>query len=266
MYNYRDFIRVLRDLGLRQGSRILVHARLASLGEITGGPEAVLGAFLAVGKMIVAPTFTFSAMITPEVGPSGNGMEYGRAVDSNAGAQFFHADLPADPEMGSLAETLRHAQGAVRSEHPLVSFAGVGAESVLDSQTVEDPLAPIAALAEMDADVVLLGADHSANVSLHHAERLAGRRGFVRWALTPAGVVECPGMPGCADGFPAIADRLEGIVRRATLGPVTIESLPLRDLLHVAAGWIRMDPEALLCQKPGCARCSAVRASAAEQR
>lgn len=266
MYNYRDFIRVLRDLGLVQGSRILVHARLASLGEITGGPEAVLGAFLAVGKTVVAPTFTSSAMVTPEVGPSENGMEYGGAAEHNAAAQFFHPDLPADPKMGSLAEALRRAQGASRSEHPLLSFAGIGADDVLASQSLEDPLAPIGALAEMDADIILLGADHTANVSLHHAERLAGRRGFVRWALTPTGVVECPGMPGCSDGFPAIAGRLEGIVRRATLGPVTVESFPMRDLLHVAAGWIRVDPEALLCENDGCTRCAAVRATKIEER
>ena len=266
MFNYRDFIRVLRDLGLAQGSRILVHARLASLGEVTGGPEAVLGAFLAVGGTVVAPTFTYSAMVTPEIGPSDNGMGYGGASDRNAAAQFFHPDLPVDPEMGSLTEALRHAQGAARSEHPLFSFAGIGAEAALTAQSLEDPLAPIAALAEMDADVVLLGADHTANVSLHHAERLAGRRGFVRWALTPTGVVECPGMPGCSDGFPAIAGRLEGVVRRATLGPVTIESFPLRDLLHIAVGWIRMDPEALLCENEGCAQCAAVRASTTEKR
>jgi aminoglycoside 3-N-acetyltransferase len=265
MYNYRDFIRVLRDLGLGQGSRILVHARLDSLGEITGGAEAVLGAFLAVGRTVIAPTFTYSAMITPEVGPPGNGMEYGRQSDRNAAAQFFHPDLAADPEMGSLAEVLRHAHGAVRSDHPLLSFAGTGAEEVLASQSIDDVLAPIAALAELDADVVLLGADHKANVSLHHAERLAGRRGFIRWALTPTGVVECPDMPGCPNGFPAIAGRLEGIVRRATLGPMTIESFPMRDLLHIASGWIKMDPQALLCDDESCTRCSAVRRSTIEE-
>lgn len=265
MYNYRDFIRVLRDLGLRQGSRILVHARLDSLGEVTGGAEAVLGALLAVGQAVVAPTFTFSAMITPEVGPSDNGMDYGASADDNAGAMFYHPDLPSDPEMGTLAEALRQAQGALRSEHPLLSFAGIGAADVLESQSLENPLAPIAVLAETDADVILLGVDHTANVSLHHAERVAGRRGFVRWALTPTGVIECPGMPGCSNGFPAIAGRLEGIVRRATLGPITIESFPMRDLLHVASGWMKMDPLALLCDDEGCSRCAAVRSSTLEE-
>jgi hypothetical protein len=79
------------------------------------------------------------------------------------------------------------------------------------------------------------------------------------------GVVECPGMPWCSDGFQAIAGRLEGVVRRATLGPLTVESFPLRDLLHVAAGWIRMDPRALLCERPDCARCAAVRATTIEE-
>src|SRR3989304_10017147 len=109
MFNYRDFIRVLRDLGLAQGSRILIHARLASLGEVTGGTQAVLGAFLAVGETVVAPTFTFSAMITPDVGPSDNGMEYGSAGARNSAAPFYRADLPADPGMVALVVGRRHA-------------------------------------------------------------------------------------------------------------------------------------------------------------
>ncbi len=32
-----------------------------------------------------------------------------------------------------------------------------------------------------------------------------GASNFIRWALTPKGVVECPGFPGCSAGFQAIA-------------------------------------------------------------
>ena len=105
----------------------------------------------------------------------------------------------------------------------------------------------------------MLGADHRANVSLHYAELLAGRRTFLRWALTPQGVTPCPGMPGCQDGFNAIDERLQGVVRRASVGEAVIEAVPLRDLINIAAGWIRVDDEAMLCKRPDCLRCNAVR-------
>ena len=40
-----------------------------------------------------------------------------------------------------------------------------------------------------------------------------------------------------------------------------VELIPVRDLIHIAVGWIRQDPRALLCEQPGCSRCQAVRAS-----
>jgi aminoglycoside 3-N-acetyltransferase len=116
-------------------------------------------------------------------------------------------------------------------------------------------------MAEADADVLLIGTDHRRNVGLHHAERLAGRKQFVRWALTEQGVVTCPQVPGCSDGFNAITSRLEGVVRQAPLAGQEILAIPLRDLIHIAAGWIREDPRALLCDRSGCERCADVRQS-----
>ncbi len=160
-----------------------------------------------------------------------------------------------------MAETLRRHPRAHRSLHPVLSFTGVNVEEALARQSLAEPLGPIAWLAEFDADILLLGVDHTANTSLHYAERLAGRKPFVRWALTAEGVVVCPGFPGCPDGFGVIAGRLEGVARRASLGEAEIALIPMRDLLHVAVAWIRDDPRALLCNRPDCERCGAVRAS-----
>ena len=145
--------------------------------------------------------------------------------------------------------------------HPLYSFVGVNADEALQSQSIDEPLAPVGWLADFDGDVLLLGANHKDNVSLYYAEHVAGRKQFIRWALTPEGVVVCPNCPGCSEGFPAISDRLAGIVRRARLGTARVELIPVRDLIHIAVGWIRQDPRALLCEQPGCALCHAVRAS-----
>ena len=257
MPSYRDWITALRDLGLGGHSRVLVLASLKTLAPVAGGADTIVGALLATCDTVVAPAFTLRTLITPSVGPPDNGMTY--AQEPNPEAEFFHPDLPVDTDMGEVAEALRRHPRAHRSDHPALSFAGVQADEGLHAQSLEDPLGTIRWLADVDADVVLIGVDHRRNTGLHWAERLAGRKHFLRWALTPGGVVACPGFPGCSDGFPAVAPRLTGISREARLGDDRLEAVPLRDLLNVAVAWIRQDPRALLCDRVGCERCAAVR-------
>lgn len=258
MITYRDLTRALHDVGLTPSSVVLAHVCLDTLDPIRGGAQAVLGALLASCQAVVMPTFTTRTLIVPLTGPPNNGLTYDQE-ETNAQAEVFDPQMPADPDMGEVAETLRQHPAAHRSSHPVLSFSGIGADASLDTQTIDDPWAPIAALAEADADVLLLGADHTANVSLHYAEKLTGRKQFLRWALLPGSIVACPAFPGCSDGFPAIAPRLEGVSRMATLGQTTIELIPLRDLIHIAVGWVRQDPRALLCDRPDCPLCRDVR-------
>ena len=261
MITYRDFVGALRDLELGRKSHILVHGSLSAFGSVRGGAEAVAGAVQATSERIVAPTFTYQTMVTPQVGPTGNAMRYGTADEESSHAEFFAPDLPAHPSMGAIAEAIRLHPAAHRSAHPILSFAGINAGEALGSQSIEEPLGPIRWLADQDGDVLLLGVDHRCNTSLHLAERLAGRKQFVRWALTPEGVIECPSVPGCSEGFQAIAPRLEGVSRMIRLGQGTIELVPMRDLIHAATSWIRENPLALLCNRVACQRCEAVRAS-----
>jgi hypothetical protein len=54
---------------------------------------------------------------------------------------------------------------------------------------------------------------------------------------------------------------LAGIARQAQLGDNLFQAFPLRDLINIAVAWIRQDVRALLCDRQGCERCAAVRAS-----
>jgi aminoglycoside 3-N-acetyltransferase len=104
-----------------------------------------------------------------------------------------------------------------------------------------------------------MGVDHTVNTSIHYAERLAGRRQFLRWALTPKGVVECPGFPGCSAGFQAIAADMEKFTRQVQIGNALVQALPLKMLFKVVVARIKKDPLALLCQQEDCERCNAIR-------
>jgi len=124
---------------------------------------------------------------------------------------------------------------------------------------LDNPLAPVGKLAEQDGWVLLIGVDHTVNTSIHYGEKLAGRRQFVRWALTPDRIVECPGFPGCSRGFEAIRPSLEVITRRIESGSAVVQAIPLSRLFEIVVETIKKDPLALLCQQDDCERCNAVR-------
>lgn len=183
--SFHSLLAGLRRLNLGDSRPVIAHASLSSFGNVQGGAEALLGALLSLYPALVMPTFTYKTMLTPEVGPPNNGLTYGSRPDANRMAEFFHPAMPADRLMGVLPEALRRHPHARRSSHPILSFAGVNADLVLSSQTIDEPLAPIRMLAEAQGWVLLLGVDHKVNTSIHYAELLAGRPQFVRWALTP---------------------------------------------------------------------------------
>lgn len=261
MITFRDFLRALQKLEISRTSPVIVHASLSAFGEVQGGAETVLGALLGAFNTLMVPTFTYKTMVIPEAGPEDNALVYGSGKVSNRMAEFFRPDMPADRSMGIIPETLRRLPHAQRSSHPILSFAGVNAADILKAQTLAEPLAPIGVIWRRGGWVVLLGVDHTVNTAIHYAERLAGRKQFIRWALTPKGVVECPGFPGDSAGFQAVSLRLEKMTRTVRLGSSVIQAVPMEDLVKVVCSWIAEDPLALLCARPDCECCNAVRAA-----
>jgi aminoglycoside 3-N-acetyltransferase len=243
-------------LGLTK-SPVIAHASLRAFGSLDAG--TMLNALLESTRGIIMPTFTYKAMLNPEIGPPRNGITYGSQDDSNKLAQPFHPDMPADIAMGILPETLRKHPKAKRSLHPIQSFAGIGADAILNTQTIYEPFAPIAALAEQDGWVLLLGVDHKVNTSIHYGEKLAGRMQFIRWALTQDKVVECAGFPGDSEGFNAIVPDAEKYTRRVEINGASAQAVHLKSLLKVVVEKIHANPHALLCGRADCERCEAVR-------
>ncbi len=254
----RHLLLGLRELKL-EDRPVIIHASLKAFGEVEEGAGTVVSALATVFKEVMVPTFTYKTMVTPLVGPRDNAMVYGSQKDLNRMAEFFTPKMPADSLMGIIPETLRCRPGTHRTLHPILSFAGIGTDWALKTQTMAEPLAPIRALQERDGWVLLLGVDHTVDTSIHYAERLAGRRTFVRWALTPKGVVECPGFPGCSAGFQAVGSDLERYTRRVKIGEATVQAVPLRMLFKVIITRIKKDPLALLCQQADCERCNQIR-------
>ncbi len=249
----------MRRIGIDGGARVLAIGPAAEPEVLRGGVSALAAALADSCAAVITPAFTYQTMVYPAEGPADNAVEYPAASAASVDADFFRPSLPASPLVGPLAESIRRSGGAARSSHPILSFAGWNAKEILETQTLAEPFAPIDELARAGGDVLLLGADPSANVALHLAEQRAGRKPFIRWALTPKGVVECPVFPGCSRGFGAIESMLGGVERSEKIGSFVLQRIPLRDLLNIAAAWIRQDPQALLCDNPECPFCGAVR-------
>jgi aminoglycoside 3-N-acetyltransferase len=257
---FTDLRTALFKLGLSH-TPVIAHASLRAFGDVVGGADTVLRALLDSVWALVMPTFTYTTMITPQVGPPNNGIEYGAEQDLNRMAEPYHRDMPADRQMGIIPETLRRHPRAKRSIHPIQSFAGIYAEKFLVAQTLQNPLGPIEALVEAEGWVLLLGVDHTVNTSIHYAEKLAGRKQFTRWAAFQDRIVECPGFPGDSAGFDAIAPDLTGITRKVRAGAAIIQAMPLRGLVQAVSDRIQADPLSLLCDRGDCLRCNSVRDS-----
>ncbi|HSL46897.1 MAG TPA: AAC(3) family N-acetyltransferase [Anaerolineales bacterium] len=258
MPGYAETLGAFQALAL-QDKPVIAHASLRPFGFIEGGAEAVLDAMLVSFASLIMPTFTYKTEIIPDVGPPNNGITYGSGRAQNKLAEPFHPQMRADRMMGILAETLRNHPSATRTAHPILSFAGIRADLILFTQTLYEPLALIGALAEMDGWVVLINLDHTVNTSIHYAEKLAGRKQFVRWALSGDRVVECPNYPGDSTGFHLIESYLTFDTRRVQLGDGFVQAVPLQRLFEVVQDLIKKDPLALLCERFDCEQCNAVR-------
>ena len=260
MLNFRQLIAAFQALRIPRTQPVLVHASLSAFGPANSGAETVVGALMGAFDSLLAPTFTYKTMVIPQVGPENNAANYGKGSAQNCMAEFFTPNLPADPLMGIIPETIRLRPNASRSMHPILSFAGLNAGPILAAQSLLEPFAPVRELYQRQGWVLLLGVDHTVNTSIHYAERLARRCQFTRWALTEQGVLECPGFPGCSNGFQAVILHITGVTRQVQAGSAVIQALPVTALVDSVVGLIEHDAQALLCQRLGCERCAAVRA------
>jgi len=262
MISYRDITSGLQRLNIDRSAPVIVHASLSSFGEIRGGASSIVGSLLSTFDKIILPTFTYQTMIIPEIGPPDNGIDYGSGREQNQNAEFFRADLPVDRRIGVVAETFRVSTGALRTLHPILSFAGVNVDPCLDSQTLADPLSPIGYIADAGGYALLLGVDHRANTSIHYAERMSNRKQFIRWALTPKGVKTCSRFPGCSESFNEIVPEIRAIYLRVQVGNTWIQAIPLSIMINSIQRMISKDPFALLCDRDNCQRCKAVKSQA----
>ncbi|MGY0488971.1 aminoglycoside 3-N-acetyltransferase [Streptomyces sp. WG-D5] len=173
--------RDLAALGLGEGDVVMFHTRMSALGYVAGGAQTVIDALQDVvgarGTLMVtcgwndAPPYDFVSW--PQ--------DWQDAVRADHPA-YDPVLSEADHDNGRLPEVLRRRPGAVRSRHPDVSFAALGAaaEELMADHPWDDPHGPGSPLARLTAHrgrVLMLGAPLDSMTLLHHAEALVDAPG-----------------------------------------------------------------------------------------
>ena len=244
----------LRALGVRRGGVLLVHSSLSALGWVCGGGVAVVQALLdALGPdgTLVMPTHTAgnsdpSLWTDPPVPRSW-------WPDVRAHMPAYDARVTPSAGVGAVPEVVRSWPGALRSEHPQTSFAAVGPRAAIVTRdhrlgSALGEHSPLGRLYELDADVLLLGAGHGSNTSMHLAEyrRAAPRRGRSGAAVAGPGGrrwVTCDDVDIDDGDFESIGAALDaaGLSRAGAVGGARCRLMRQRAVVDFALEWIERE-------------------------
>lgn len=243
----------LRALGLVAGDTVMVHSSMRSVGFVVGDVQAVVGALLAVVGVegtLVVPTHT------PH---NSDPVDWRNPPVPEAWWPVIRTENPGfDPVLtpsrwvGVLPEAVRRWPGAVRSAHPQVSVAalGAGAVEVAGVHPLGDGLgdgSPLGVVYRRDGKVLLLGCGHDSNTSLHlaecrqvrpprsdHGSAVRGADGVSRWVTWSETTADESDFVELGAAFEAT-----GAVSVGRVGGATARLMSQRALVDFATVWIR---------------------------
>ncbi|WP_422124212.1 aminoglycoside N(3)-acetyltransferase [Planococcus sp. X10-3] len=240
----------LTDLGIEEGSRIMVHSSLKSMGWIAGGPQAVVEALME--------TVTASGTIVMPAQSADNSdpvywME--PPIPENWHEELrqqlpaYHPHLTPLRGMGKIAECFHRHPGTIRSQHPAHSFMAWGkdAEEWMRDHPLEDSFgdsSPLAKMMDAELQILLIGVGFDTCTALHFAEYAQDNR-----TTSPQGAAikvdgqrvwqrfECVDMD--ADRFPEIAKDYPGEIKIGQLGQANAKLVPMRPLVEFGIQWLQ---------------------------
>lgn len=246
-----EVTRQLLALGVEPGGVLVVHTAFSKVAPVDGGPQGLIGA------------------LRDALGPEGTLVMPSMSDDDEH--PFDTRQTPCKA-MGIVAETFWKMAGVLRSDNPH-SFAAIGPRAA--EITAEHPLdvphgldSPIGRVYELDGQVLLLGAGHDANTTVHLAESLAG----VRYRIPKYLTVLRDGQPTrfeysetdhCCEGFSLLDQWLEaqGRQRRGIVGHAEARLARSRDIVEAALPQLRENETVFLHPAGVCGECDDARAS-----
>lgn len=166
----------LRSLGIKEGDIVLAHAAMSKLGWIVGGETTVLDALVKVlGKTgtLIMPSQS-GGNSAPELWQNPPVPEEWVPIIKENMPPFDSKRTPCRA-MGKVVDALLCYPGALRSNHPQVSFCGYGkyANEILANHQLSPGLgegSPLQKLYEKKAKILLLGVGYDHCTALHLSE------------------------------------------------------------------------------------------------
>ena len=236
-----NLVQGLRDLGLSQGSNILVHSSLSSFGYVEGGADTVIDALLELISeegTIMMPAYTYST----------------RSPDGPA----YSLDLPLEKSMGIIPATFRKRAGVERSMNPCFSFLawGKNASFVLEKQHY---LSPVEKLMNLSGQILLIGVKMNRCSAIHLVEeKLAPyietdkakivEHGVEKWVTVRKGL--------CSTAFIKFEDLLDkSIVCTKIIGKAEVRLFPVSYIFQLATSTFESNPYFFVCGNPDCKSC-----------
>jgi len=231
----------LKKLGLKSGDVVLLHSSLPSLGQVDGGGEAVVDAFLEViGKdgTLIAPVFG---------------------------------------QLGILTSVIKNYSEAEISDCPFGTVAAIGRQAKefcqnhWQADTAHGKNTPYLKIAEAGGYICLLGVDQDRNTTMHSVEALlqlpylrdSGERTF----STSEGEQSksWKHYPGPHRDFISFDSLLlkDDIMKIIRIGNAQVRLINSRAMIDVCCAVGRENPGFALCDNPNCKDCVMQRAAIA---
>ena len=161
MYTKDDLLKCLENMGLTGSEAIMVHSSMKSIGEVYGGADTVVDAFMEFFKdgLFMTPTHTWAQM----------------------SREYSVFDPKTEPAcVGIIPNIFRKREGVVRSLHPTHSIAAYGKDAkefIKGEENATSPCPPGGCwdrLREIDAKILLLGVTHTRNTYIHSVDEVMG--------------------------------------------------------------------------------------------
>lgn len=158
-YNKQQLKDQLESMGLKGDETILIHSSMKSIGEVDGGADAVLDAWMEYFKdgLLLLPTHTWKTV--------------------NADNPVYNPQTTPSC-VGLLTNMFMKRDGVIRSLHPTHSMAGYGksaAEYLVGEEYNNTPCTPGGCydrLKDAGGKVLLVGVGHERNTYIHSVEEV----------------------------------------------------------------------------------------------
>jgi aminoglycoside 3-N-acetyltransferase len=159
---YDDLITTLKNLGIREGMKIMVHSSLSGIGYVEGGAQTVIRALI--------DTVSYDGLILMPAPPV-----TANNIDQKTNLETFDP-VNTKCSTGIICETFRKMPGVYRSLHPTHSVIAYGrqAEWILSGHHLDitpfGPNSPFAKLLKLNGSILGLGLDVRWITFYHHFE------------------------------------------------------------------------------------------------